>query len=140
MTGHEAFEQVRTLIDHVAMGIEILAVVVIVAGVIIVATSRGTIRLVFQGGKPGAYQRYVDVLGRPLLMGLDLMVAGDLVRTVALELNLANIGALGLLVLVRTFLSWALVVEMEGHWPWQTGTGKDNQGGSAQTGGSINKT
>lgn len=137
MPGHEIADQIRVLIDYVAMGIEILAVVVIVAGVIMVAASRGTIRLVFQGGRPGAYQRYVDLLGRPLLMGLDLMVAGDLVRTVALDTTLNNVAALGLLVLVRTFLSWSLVVEMEGHWPWEANAGKGNPDGSGQAGDRI---
>jgi uncharacterized membrane protein len=44
------------------------------------------------------------------------------VRTVALEPTLLNVAVLGLLVLVRTFLSWTLAVELEGHWPWQEGT------------------
>jgi uncharacterized membrane protein len=46
-------------------------------------------------------------------------VAVDIVRTVALELTLESISVLGLLVLIRTFLSWSLVVEVEGRWPWQ---------------------
>jgi uncharacterized membrane protein len=48
-------------------------------------------------------------------------VAADIVRTVALEATLMNVAILGALVLVRTFLSWSLVVETEGHWPWQAG-------------------
>jgi hypothetical protein len=46
-------------------------------------------------------------------------VAGDVVRTVALEPTLVNVAVLGLLVLIRTFLSWSLAVEIEGRWPWQ---------------------
>jgi uncharacterized membrane protein len=53
------------------------------------------------------------------LLGLELLVAADVVRTVALEPTLKNVGVLGLLVLIRTFLSWSLTVEMEGRWPWQ---------------------
>ena len=59
-------------------------------------------------------------LGQWLLLGLELLVAADVIRTVALDLTLDRVAGLGLLVLVRTFLSWALVVEMEGRWPWQT--------------------
>ena len=63
--------------------------------------------------------RKKKLLGRPLMLALDLLVAGDLVKTVSLEPTLNNVETLGLLVLVRTFLSWSLAVEMEGHWPWQ---------------------
>jgi uncharacterized membrane protein len=58
-------------------------------------------------------------LGRSLLLGLEILVAADIVRTVALEATLQSVLVLGLLVLIRTFLSWALVVEIEGRWPWQ---------------------
>jgi uncharacterized membrane protein len=55
-----------------------------------------------------------------LLLGLEILVAADIVRTVALEATLESVAVLGLLVLIRTFLSWALVVEIEGRWPWQS--------------------
>src|SRR5947209_2503546 len=117
MSGHEIVDEIRTLINYAALGIELLAVLVIVGGVIVVAVSRGTIRSVFRVGGPEGCERFVDLLGRPLLLGLDLLVAGDLVRTVGLEPTLDNVASLGLLILLRTFLSWSLVVEMEGHWP-----------------------
>ena len=47
-------------------------------------------------------------------------MAADIIRTVALDPTLQSVAVLGLLVLIRTFLSWALVVEIEGAWPWQT--------------------
>ena len=58
-------------------------------------------------------------LGRALLLGLELLVAADIIRTVALEPTLPNVMILAVLVVVRTFLSWSLIVEMEGHWPWK---------------------
>ncbi len=67
----------------------------------------------------GTYERYRVVLGKTLLVGLELLVAADIIRTVALDLTLINIGLLAGLVLVRTFLGWTLTVEVEGHWPWQ---------------------
>lgn len=137
MSGHEVADFIRTFIDWVSAGIELLAVVVILTAVIMVAVSHGTIRYVFRVGKPGAHANYTHPLGRPLRLGLDLMVAGDLVRTAALELTLYNIATLGLLVLVRTFLSWSLTVEMEGHWPWQARSEKNNQGGNMQTDDNI---
>ena len=64
-------------------------------------------------------------LGRGLLLGLEILVAADIIRTVALEPTLASIAALGLLVLIRTFLGWSLTVEIEGRWPWQGGERAD---------------
>jgi uncharacterized membrane protein len=121
-------EALNHVIEWTALGIEVLAVAVIVAGVIKVAITRGTVRYVFQLGKPGAYESYKHELGRPLLLGLDLLVAGDVVKTVALELTLNNVAALGLLVVVRTFLSWCLTVEMEGRLPWKARTEKTTDG------------
>jgi len=57
--------------------------------------------------------------GRSILLGLELLVAGDIIRTVAVDPTLNNLFVLGLLVMIRTFLSWSLEVEIDGRWPWQ---------------------
>ena len=62
------------------------------------------------------YGAYRDLIGRSLLLGLEFLVSADVIRTVALELTPRNIGTLGALVVIRTFLSWSVVVETEGHW------------------------
>ncbi len=62
-------------------------------------------------------------IGRGILLGLELLVAGDIIRTVAVEPTFASVGVLGLIVLVRTFLSFALEVELTGRWPWAAGDG-----------------
>ena len=67
-----------------------------------------------------AYERYRANLGRAILLGLELLAA-DIVGTVAAPLDLASIGALGLVVLIRTFLSFSLEVEIKGRWPWREG-------------------
>ena len=54
-----------------------------------------------------------------MLLGLEVLVAADIVKTIAIELTFASLGLLAGLVLVRTFLSWTLVLEIEGRWPWQ---------------------
>lgn len=59
-------------------------------------------------------------LGRVLLLGLEVLIAADIIATVALDLNLQSVAALGLIVLIRTFLSWAVEVESYGRWPWQS--------------------
>ena len=125
MSSGEVVGIIRTFIEWAALGIEILGASVIVAGVMRVAITRGTVRYLFQLDKPGAYESYKHQMGRSLLLGLEFLVAGDVVRTVALEPTLNNVAVLGLLVLVRTFLGWSLAVEIEGRWPWQMRTEKD---------------
>jgi uncharacterized membrane protein len=112
-------------VEWAALCTEILGAAIIVAGVMRVAITRGTVRYLFQLDKPGAFERYKNQMGRSLLLGLEFLVAGDVVRTVALDPTLTNVGVLGLLVLIRTFLSGSLAVEIEGHWPWQNGTARD---------------
>ncbi|HRP27834.1 MAG TPA: DUF1622 domain-containing protein [Burkholderiaceae bacterium] len=119
MNNEHLIATVRESIEWAALGIEMLGAVIIVAGVLRVAITRGTLRFVLRLDDPGAYESYKHQIGRSLLLGLEFLVAGDVVRTVALEPTLANVAVLGLLVLVRTFLSWTLTVEIEGRWPWQ---------------------
>ena len=122
MSGNEIMGGIRTVIEWAALGIEIMGATVIVVGILRVVVTRGTIRYLYQLEKPEAYENYKVEMGRSLLLGLEFLVAGDVVRTVALDPTLNNVAVLGLLVLVRTFLSWSLVVEMERRWPWQTRT------------------
>ena len=84
-----------------------------------VATLLSLPGLLTAGARTEALQIYKIRIGRAMLLGLEILIAADIVKTVALEPTIANISALGLLVLVRTFLSWALSLEIEGHWPWQ---------------------
>jgi uncharacterized membrane protein len=97
-----------------------------VAGVLRVAITKGAIRYVFQFDKPDAFESYKYQMGRSLLLGLEFLVAGDVVRTVALEPTLNNVAVLGVLVLIRKFLSWSLAVEIAGRWPWQAKIEKDH--------------
>ena len=65
------------------------------------------------------YRRFRQQLGRSVLLGLELLVAGDIIRTVAISPTLRSVGVLGAIVVIRTFLSVALQVETEARWPWQ---------------------
>jgi len=58
-------------------------------------------------------------LGRAILLGLELLVAADIIRTVAVTPTFTSAGVLGIIVVIRTFLSFSLEVELEGRWPWQ---------------------
>jgi uncharacterized membrane protein len=66
-----------------------------------------------------AYRNLRQGLGRAILIGLELFIAADIIRTVTIEPSFQSIGVLGLIVLVRTFLSWSLEVEINGEWPWR---------------------
>src|SRR5215471_7717631 len=109
-------------IGGAALAIETLAITIIVV-VVVYATARYLIRMAAHPRAAGLYAEYRERLGRGLLVGLEILVAADVVRTVALQPSLVNVTVLGILVLVRTFLSWSLVVEIEGRWPWQPRTG-----------------
>jgi len=119
MPHSEAIGVVRNVIEWASLGIEVLGALIIIAGVIQVVITHGTVRFLTKLEKPGAFESYKHQLGRTLLLGLELLVAGDVVRTVALEPTLNNVSVLGVLVVIRTFLSWSLFVEIEGRWPWQ---------------------
>ena len=96
--------------------IEIVAVAVIAISVVI-AFAIG-IRTFGRGGAAAGVEAVKQQISRGLLLGLDLLIAADVIRTVTLEPTLENVTALGVLVVVRTFLAWSLIVELEGHWPW----------------------
>ena len=100
-------------IHLVGVGIEIFGVFVIVAGII------WSSRYIFGSAGASRYDSYKISIGRSLLLGLEVLVAADIVKTIAIELTFTSLGLLAGLVLVRTFLSWTLVLEIEGRWPWQ---------------------
>ena len=101
-------------VQFAALAIETLAV-----AIILVAVLSGTAVYLSHRISETSYTYYKHTLGKGLLLGLEVLVAADVIRTVALEPTIQNIIGLGLLVLVRTFLSWSLIVEIEGGWPWQ---------------------
>ena len=105
-------------IEWASLIIEVVAVIIIVVA-IINALARYVFRIFLYPQEGDPYQRLKISLGKALLLGLEILVAADIIRTVALEATLNSVMVLGVLVLIRTFLSWALVVEMEGRWPWQ---------------------
>jgi uncharacterized membrane protein len=106
-------------IERGAYAVETLAVVLII-GCILLATADWLFRvLVAREPRLEEYDRYRRRLARSLLLGLEILVAADIIRTVALQATLVSVAELGLLVLVRSFLSWSIVVEIEGRWPWQ---------------------
>ena len=105
---HEVVEVIGLIID--AAG-----VLIIVAGLVL-ATFRFAAA---QAKDQSRYHQFRLDLGRGILLGLEFLVAADIIRTVAVTPTLDGVVVLGLIVLIRTFLSMALQVELEGRWPWQ---------------------
>ena len=104
--------------------IEILAVIVIAVAVVVSMLSGMIVR--FRSDGTAAFKTFKRYIARGLLIGLDLLIAADIIKTVTLELTLENVVILGLLVLIRTFLSWSLELEVDGRWPWQPRLGAAN--------------
>lgn len=68
--------------------------------------------------RPGSYQRLRLNLGRAILLGLEILIVGDIVRTIVVDPTLESVAVLGLIVVIRIVLSFSLEVEMDGTWPW----------------------
>lgn len=108
----------RALMGLIGTVIDGVGVLVIVIGALI-----ATYRFIFRIDEE-AYRTYRQNLGRAILLGLEFLVAGDIIRTVVVSPTLDNVFVLAMIVLIRTFLSVALELELQGRWPWQeTGTG-----------------
>jgi uncharacterized membrane protein len=119
---------IAQIVEKIGELVDVSGVAVIIIGVVIV-----TINFVFrtaQGGIRDAYVGYRQGLGRALLLGLELLVAADIIRTVAVTPTLQSVTILAVIVVIRTFLSWSLELEIDGRWPWQRGTRNE----SGQTG------
>ena len=108
----------KHIAELIGAAFELAGVAVLVIGAILSFSWYFVTLIRFRGG-PVAYRRLRLYLGRSIVLGLELLVAADIINSVAINPTFASVGVLGLIVLVRTFLSWALEVEINGEWPWQ---------------------
>jgi uncharacterized membrane protein len=112
----------------IAAGLEAAGIAAVLIGALL--TSFVFLRQGLGGtGWRAAYGHYRADLGRAILLGLELLVAADIVATVTAPLTVESLAALGLVVLIRTFLSLSLEVEIHGRWPWQRGQRHTQEGG-----------
>jgi uncharacterized membrane protein len=112
-------------VDHVAQAVEIVGVAVLVAGLVwsfVLAAHKWRAT----GDGRAAYQRLRATFGSVLLLGLEILVAADLIRTIAVAPTIENVLALGIIVLIRTFLSFSLQIEIDGTLPWRAGSARKN--------------
>jgi uncharacterized membrane protein len=112
---------IRHAVEVVGLAVDAVgvAVIVLAIGIASVAFARGLSRDVpFDASYRGLRQS----IGRGILLGLELLVAGDIIRTVAIAPTFTSVGVLAGIVAIRTFLSFSLEVELTGRWPWQART------------------
>lgn len=105
-------------VERIVLAIEWTGIAIIVVG------SFGSLavfaaRAVRRGFGERIYEEFRSTLGRSILLGLEFLVAADIVGTVAIEPTLQSLAVLAGIVLIRTFLSFSLEVEIDGRWPWQ---------------------
>jgi len=109
-------DEYRQLIGMLGLIVESVGVLVIVVGA---AYSCWRYLSAQQDSVIRSYHHLRVDLGRSILLGLEFLIAGDIIRTVSVQPNLENVALLGLIVVIRTFLSMTLHMEVEGRWPWQ---------------------
>jgi uncharacterized membrane protein len=110
----------KDVVELVGKTIDGAGVGVVVAG-LLVATAIFARRLSHAGGRD-PYREYRQGIGRAILLGLEFLVAADIIRTVAVSPTFRSAGVLAIIVFIRTFLSMALQLELDGRWPWQRAT------------------
>lgn len=107
-------EVLSQYITYSARGIEVVGVVCMLVGLLY-----ALFVYISKIRDPNSYTRLRQQVGKAILLGLEVLVAADIVMTVTTEPTVENVLVLGLIVLIRTFLSFSLEVELEGKWPWQ---------------------
>ena len=124
-------EQVNAAIEWVARALEVAGVAVIA-----LAFAYALVRGLLHAGRrrPDAYDRGKRFIGKSLLLGLEFLVAADIIRTVTIAPTLARLLSLGLQIAVRIVLGWSIAVEIEGCWPWQVAAMKRDEGRGARGG------
>jgi uncharacterized membrane protein len=121
----------ETVMEGIGRAVDAAGVAVIVIGVVLATLVAAQALLRLQRGT--IYATYRRRLGRSILLGLEFLVAADIIKTVAVTPTFESVGVLALIVLIRTFLSWTLELEITGRWPWQKPD--EDQTADAGTGG-----
>lgn len=123
MSFHEVMELVGKAVD--AAGVAAIVIGVVVATLL---AAYAVLRYRRRGFE--TYETYRRRLGHSILLGLELLVAADIIRTVAVTPTFESVGVLAIIVVIRTFLSWSLELEITGRWPWQKAPAPDAGAGA----------
>lgn len=106
------------VVERAGQAVELTGIAVIVGGIVVSLVTFGVRWLTGRRGGE-VYGDTRQSIGRTILLGLELLVAGDIIRTVAVAPSFTSVGVLAAVVLIRTFLSFTLELEITGRWPWQ---------------------
>lgn len=117
-------ETYQSIVLLIARLIEAAGIFAMVAGIVL-ATAAYFWRLILKSVPNNYYHDYRSNLGRSILLGLELLVGADIIRTVATEPTMQSALILGVIVIIRTILSIALQVEINGYWPWHGAKNKN---------------
>jgi uncharacterized membrane protein len=109
----------KDAVDLVSKVIDGAGVVLVVVGLLL-ATGAFVLSQRDRDRRPPAYRAYRRQVGKAILLGLEFLIAADIIRTVAVSPSFRGVGVLAVVVAVRTFLSFTLAVELDGRWPWQS--------------------
>ncbi len=112
----------KDAMELVGKVVDVLGVATIVVGIAI-----ATVLLVTRPRREAPLRHYRQGIGRAILLGLEFLVAADIIRTVAVEPSFTNAGVLAVVVVIRTFLSFTLELELTGRWPWQSAPERDRE-------------
>ena len=120
-------EQVHALVDQLAKVLELVGVAIILIGIIL-ATVTFLRHCSRTADWRSAYPQYRSDIGRGILLGLEFLVGADIISTITAPLTFESVGLLAAIVAIRTFLSFSLETEIEGHWPWRRAVAATNAG------------
>ncbi|KAA0968133.1 DUF1622 domain-containing protein [Aureimonas fodinaquatilis] len=108
---------IAPVLEPVALGLEFFGILVILTGVVLATAIY--LKDSYNTSSDIAYTRYRANLGRGILLGLEILIGADIVATIISPLTWDSVGLLGLVVIIRTFLSFSLEAEIDGEWPWK---------------------
>ena len=129
----QATDRISVYIEWLVRAIEVGGIAIVVGGALL--ASAAFVRALLHHTAFGeAYHVYRSSLGRAILLGLEFLVAADIIGTVAVEPTFTNLGVLAGVVLIRTFLSFSLEVEINGHWPWEDSARREGAAPAASDG------
>jgi uncharacterized membrane protein len=103
--------------EAVVRGFEVAGVAVLAIGSLLAVIQAGL--ALRRGERKGVYERCRQGIGRAILLGLEVLIIADIVQTITIDTTLESAATLGLVVLVRTFLSFSLEIELDGVVPWR---------------------
>ena len=109
---------IKDIVSFLGYSLEIAGVAIIIAGAATAVARFSYRHVISSGGRH--YFEFRETMGRAMLIGLDFLVAGDIIRTVVIDHTLDSVLGLGVIVVIRTILAFTIHLELEGRWPWQS--------------------